>query len=301
MSVPAGCGLGWKQTRHPVGVPGCAERPRWAILAPRFLPYGCVSSRRRPAPSVRDTPVGSQRLREGSQPLREERALLLTMLPSPSMPRTRRPAVRAYTARWTLLVLALACGKTNEPGATSDDDDGGDAGGGSGASATVGSEDTGGSGRDGSGGSPAATGSSGSNSSGGSPAVTSGSGGDSSGGSPAATGGGGAESGGAGGSEPTERVLVDSIEQWEEGVPEGLDADKCAFSSGYYEPSECRIVLRCPNTELQIISTCVPDGAHHTCWCSYVTNPVDHVIDGESFPGDDLDPCIAALEECVQR
>lgn len=190
--------------------------------------------------------------------------------------------------------LVLSCGRTTDPGFPADED--GDSSSGGASAESDGGSATGGGDIEGSGGKG------GSRAGGGADSGSAAGSGTSDGGDPAE----------GGNDSDDERVQVYSVEEWENGVPAGLNPASCSFGSGYFSQSECRIVLECPNIELQVVSSCVAqagngngnqgadDGSSdHRCWCVSISGSSDEIIAGDSFSGQGLDPCRATAEVCV--
>lgn len=201
-------------------------------------------------------------------------------------------------------VLVLACGRTTDPESPPDEVGGSSSGGasagneGSGATGNGASDGTGANGGKGTGGGVSADGGS----------ADAGHADGGKGGDPHSAGGAGGDT------SSQDRVQVHSIEEWENGVPVGLNPASCSFGHAYYSQSECRIVLLCPNIELQIVASCVVEAGNgsggerddadgrrsdRSCACVYVSGSSDEVIAEAYFSGDGLEPCIATAESCV--
>lgn len=105
--------------------------------------------------------------------------------------------------------------------------------------------------------------------------------------------------------ESPEHTNVDSISEWEDGVPPGLNMSEtgCVLTRAAYWDGGCHIEIRCERTEadLKLISSCGVVGTSdpHSCQCVSMAYHANIVAEWD-YPGKDLDPCIAAMNACTE-
>lgn len=104
-----------------------------------------------------------------------------------------------------------------------------------------------------------------------------------------------------------EQVPVESIPEWQDGVPEPLTAfGTCALRSASYSAApDCQIQIDCDYdyNDGMLLATCLRQMAEDTssCACVWGGEYGDSVVFFSDTPydGADLEPCISAMNACA--
>ena len=91
---------------------------------------------------------------------------------------------------------------------------------------------------------------------------------------------------------------VGLVPGWTGGVPDP-SVDDCSVDASY-RPRQCAILMECEF--FYLTAACIEPGRSGyecTCLLSPRDSNTSTLFEEEPYPGDDLDPCIAAMEVCV--
>ena len=93
-------------------------------------------------------------------------------------------------------------------------------------------------------------------------------------------------------------TVVDPVPGWEGGVPDPA-FDWCNVNASY-RPLECRLTLTC-DMWLLLVMCADNDAGVSSCACVFADISSDSELKfaDQPYPGDDLDPCVSAMEVCV--